>query len=166
MPSSALSICRKKKSKNFASNAKLLPKSRQGVGGTGGRQVDGTPFIVENVKGKSTDLIFKEKPPGFQASSASDLAEPIPHFVAMQLCKLVTASSRGCLLYEQHDRKMIKQTKDYKVSEMNLIRSYNNWRRYRDTVTELNRLSARELNDLGISRGDISFVAKKAASAQ
>lgn len=49
---------------------------------------------------------------------------------------------------------------------MNLIRSYNNWRRYRDTVMELNRLSARELNDLGISRGDISFVARKAASAQ
>ncbi len=48
---------------------------------------------------------------------------------------------------------------------MNLIRSYNNWRRYRDTVTELNRLSARELNDLGISRGDIAYVAKKAASA-
>ena len=65
-----------------------------------------------------------------------------------------------------HDRKMIKQTRTYKVSEMNLIRSYNNWRRYRDTVTELNRLSARELNDLGISRGDISFVARKAASAQ
>jgi uncharacterized protein YjiS (DUF1127 family) len=61
---------------------------------------------------------------------------------------------------------MVKQTRTYKVSEMNLIRSYNNWRRYRDTVTELNRLSARELNDLGISRGDISFVAKKAASAQ
>jgi uncharacterized protein YjiS (DUF1127 family) len=60
---------------------------------------------------------------------------------------------------------MIQQTRNYKVSEMNLIRSYNNWRRYRDTVTELNRLSARELNDLGISRGDIAFVAKKAASA-
>jgi uncharacterized protein YjiS (DUF1127 family) len=90
----------------------------------------------------------------------------IHHFVAKQLCKLVTASSAGCLLYEQHDRKMIKQTRTYKVSEMNLIRSYNNWRRYRDTVTELNRLSARELNDLGISRGDISFVARKAASAQ
>ena len=49
---------------------------------------------------------------------------------------------------------------------MNLIRSYNNWRRYRDTVTELHRLSARELNDLGISRGDIAFVAKKAAAAR
>jgi uncharacterized protein YjiS (DUF1127 family) len=47
------------------------------------------------------------------------------------------------------------------VIEMNLIRSYSNWRRYRDTVSELNRLSTRELNDLGIARSDIPFVAKK-----
>jgi uncharacterized protein YjiS (DUF1127 family) len=44
---------------------------------------------------------------------------------------------------------------------MNLIRNYRNWRRYRDTVNELNRLTNRELNDLGISRSDIPFVAKK-----
>ena len=46
-------------------------------------------------------------------------------------------------------------------TKMNLIRNYRNWRRYRETVTELNRLSNRELNDLGISRGDIQFVARK-----
>lgn len=45
---------------------------------------------------------------------------------------------------------------------MNLVRNYRNWRRYRDTVNELNRLSNRELNDLGINRADIPFVAKKA----
>ncbi len=45
---------------------------------------------------------------------------------------------------------------------MNLIRNYRNWRRYRETVNELNRLSTRELNDLGISRSDIHFVARKA----
>ena len=45
---------------------------------------------------------------------------------------------------------------------MNLIRNYRNWRRYRDTVNELSRLSNRELNDLGISRGDIHFVARRA----
>ncbi len=44
---------------------------------------------------------------------------------------------------------------------MNLIRNYRNWRRYRETVTELNRLTNRELNDLGISRRDIPFVARK-----
>ncbi|RLP24433.1 DUF1127 domain-containing protein [Mesorhizobium sp. YM1C-6-2] len=44
---------------------------------------------------------------------------------------------------------------------MNLIRNYRNWRRYRDTVSELSRLSNRELNDLGIARGDIPAVARK-----
>ena len=45
---------------------------------------------------------------------------------------------------------------------MNLVRSYNNWRRYRETVNELNRLSQRELADLGISRGDFNSVARRA----
>lgn len=45
---------------------------------------------------------------------------------------------------------------------MNIVREYQNWRRYRNTVNELNRLSTRELNDLGISRSDIPFVARKA----
>ena len=45
---------------------------------------------------------------------------------------------------------------------MNLIRNYRNWRRYRDTVNELSRLSTRELNDLGINRSDIPHVARKA----
>jgi uncharacterized protein YjiS (DUF1127 family) len=44
---------------------------------------------------------------------------------------------------------------------MNLIRNYRNWRRYRDTVNELSRLSNRELNDLGINRADIAVVANK-----
>lgn len=44
---------------------------------------------------------------------------------------------------------------------MNIIRNYRNWRRYRQTVTELSRLSTRELNDLGIARGDIPFVARR-----
>ncbi len=47
---------------------------------------------------------------------------------------------------------------------MNLVRSYNNWRRYRETVAELGRLSSRELNDLGINRGDIHFVAMKSST--
>ena len=47
------------------------------------------------------------------------------------------------------------------VMKMNLIRNYRNWRRYRDTVNELSRLTNRELSDLGIARGDIQFVARK-----
>ena len=44
---------------------------------------------------------------------------------------------------------------------MNLIRNYRNWRRYRDTVNELSRLSNHELSDLGITRADIHTVASK-----
>jgi uncharacterized protein YjiS (DUF1127 family) len=46
---------------------------------------------------------------------------------------------------------------------MNLVRNYRNWRRYRETVSELSRLSNRELNDLGIHRGEIEAVAAKKA---
>lgn len=49
-----------------------------------------------------------------------------------------------------------------KVREMNLIRNYRNWRRERETINELSRLSTRELNDLGIARADIPFIARQA----
>ncbi|MEZ2332969.1 DUF1127 domain-containing protein [Mesorhizobium sp. RCC_202] len=45
---------------------------------------------------------------------------------------------------------------------MNLIRNYRNWRVYRDTVTELGRLSNRQLHDLGIVRDEIKMIARKA----
>jgi len=50
---------------------------------------------------------------------------------------------------------------DNQVKTMNIVRSYNNWRRYRETVNELSRLSQRELSDLGIARGDISAIARR-----
>lgn len=42
-----------------------------------------------------------------------------------------------------------------------VVRKYNSWVKYRRTVSELSRLSARELSDLGITRGDITFVARR-----
>ena len=39
---------------------------------------------------------------------------------------------------------------------------YRRWRRYRQTVRELQNLSTRELSDLGIFRGDISRLARDA----
>ncbi|MBX4868382.1 MULTISPECIES: DUF1127 domain-containing protein [Rhizobium] len=45
---------------------------------------------------------------------------------------------------------------------MNVARSFNNWRKYRQTVAELGRMSTRELDDLGISRGEIRNVARAA----
>ena len=46
---------------------------------------------------------------------------------------------------------------------MNIARSFAEWRRYSTTVRELNRLSDRELEDLGMNRLDITFLARKAA---
>jgi sterol desaturase/sphingolipid hydroxylase (fatty acid hydroxylase superfamily) len=42
---------------------------------------------------------------------------------------------------------------------MNIARSLNNWRKYRQTITELGRMSDRDLRDLGIGREDIRRVA-------
>jgi uncharacterized protein YjiS (DUF1127 family) len=47
---------------------------------------------------------------------------------------------------------------------MNVARSFNNWRKYRQTVNELGRMSARELQDLGINRVDIHSVARAAVA--
>lgn len=46
---------------------------------------------------------------------------------------------------------------------MNLVRTLKNWRRYNETVRELNRLNSRQLSDLGISRSEIEQVARSAA---
>ncbi|UXN66580.1 DUF1127 domain-containing protein (plasmid) [Phyllobacterium sp. A18/5-2] len=46
---------------------------------------------------------------------------------------------------------------------MNIARSFNTWRKYRQAVTELGRMTSRELQDLGIDRGDIRNIARAAA---
>ena len=43
---------------------------------------------------------------------------------------------------------------------MSIVADYRKWRRYRRTVNELQSLSRRELDDLGISRADIPHVAR------
>ena len=40
------------------------------------------------------------------------------------------------------------------------------WRRYRDAVRELSQLSDRELDDIGIRRGDIEFVVRRSPAAK
>jgi uncharacterized protein YjiS (DUF1127 family) len=44
---------------------------------------------------------------------------------------------------------------------MDIIGKINEWRSYRRTVRELSALSNRELNDLGINRADIPFIARR-----
>ena len=41
----------------------------------------------------------------------------------------------------------------------------NAWRRYREAVRELSRMSDRELADIGIRRGDIEFIARQHVGA-
>lgn len=45
---------------------------------------------------------------------------------------------------------------------MNMARSFSNWRKYRQTVNELSRMNARELQDLGINPSEIKTVARAA----
>lgn len=45
---------------------------------------------------------------------------------------------------------------------MNMARSFNNWRRYRQTRNELARMSDRELRDIGVNRSDIDRIARSA----
>lgn len=42
-----------------------------------------------------------------------------------------------------------------------IVSRYKNYRRYRNTVNELQSLSNRELSDLGIPRGEISRIARE-----
>lgn len=43
---------------------------------------------------------------------------------------------------------------------MNVRQSYREWRKYRETVSELSSMSDRQLSDIGITRGDIPFVSR------
>lgn len=43
---------------------------------------------------------------------------------------------------------------------MNIARSFNNWRKYRQMVSELGRMSNRELDDLGLARSEIPNIAR------
>ena len=45
---------------------------------------------------------------------------------------------------------------------MDIFGKVRDWNRIRQTRNELYTLSNRELTDLGISRGDIPFIAKRA----
>ena len=38
------------------------------------------------------------------------------------------------------------------------------WRKYRDAVRELSQLSDRELDDIGIRRGDIEFIVRRSVT--
>jgi len=45
---------------------------------------------------------------------------------------------------------------------MNIAQKLSTWRKYRETINELGRMTDRELSDLGIGRADIRRVARTA----
>ena len=54
--------------------------------------------------------------------------------------------------------------KSYEVElKMNIARSLTAWRRFRETRYQLDRLSSRELADIGYNRAEIIDVARRAA---
>ena len=44
---------------------------------------------------------------------------------------------------------------------MDFLKPVRNWNRVRNTRNELDSLTDRELSDLGITRGDIPFIARR-----
>ena len=46
---------------------------------------------------------------------------------------------------------------------MNVARTFTNWVKFRQTVSELGRMSSRELQDLRIARADIRRIARGSA---
>lgn len=49
------------------------------------------------------------------------------------------------------------------IERYNMFKIFSKWRRQRQTVSELSRMSDRELNDLGISRCEIHRIAREAS---
>jgi uncharacterized protein YjiS (DUF1127 family) len=47
---------------------------------------------------------------------------------------------------------------------MDIRKTFKKWQAYQQTVRELTALDNRQLNDLGISRGDINRIARDHAS--
>jgi uncharacterized protein YjiS (DUF1127 family) len=46
---------------------------------------------------------------------------------------------------------------------MNVARTFTNWRKYRQTVAELGRMTPRELADVGIDPKNIRYFARTAS---
>jgi uncharacterized protein YjiS (DUF1127 family) len=81
----------------------------------------------------------------------------------MQCSKSLTPTPPGLSL-SPDDAASYRTAQESVMLTVNTIsKRLRNWARYRNTVRELSQLTDRDLSDLGISRGDIRFIAKKHA---
>jgi uncharacterized protein YjiS (DUF1127 family) len=70
------------------------------------------------------------------------LVEPQGHYVGFRKQEIPPCSERVNAMFLSH-----------------IVGVYRQWRRYNQSLRELNRLGDRELADIGITRGDIPRVA-------
>lgn len=72
----------------------------------------------------------------------------------------------GCITDVQEGRLLITTQVVYievikrRGTKMNIAKKIAEYARYQRTLRELNSLDARQLNDLGITRGDIKLIAR------
>jgi uncharacterized protein YjiS (DUF1127 family) len=77
----------------------------------------------------------------------------------LTLCNFIIALFAALHISFVHRK---NKAKDVAMFETLRIR-YTAWKKYSRTVSELEALSNRDLSDLGLSRGDITRVAREAA---
>lgn len=92
---------------------------------------------------------------------------PVLCIGCMALMRILHCTNQKNTLYSKHQNGAAKngserRQRNKEVREMNIRKSYNNWREFRKTVSELNALNTRELSDLGINRSDIHSIARTA----
>ena len=73
-------------------------------------------------------------------------------------CAYVALQQRAIVIPARHFEKGSQMTSIKSITE-----KLSAWRRYREAVRELSQLTDRELEDIGVRRGDIPFIAAGAA---
>ncbi|MGH6798638.1 MAG: DUF1127 domain-containing protein [Roseiarcus sp.] len=87
----------------------------------------------------------------YSHACASDLAPTASGWVRL-CCAAVGSAPAG---------KGVKMTSLKTISE-----KLTAWRRYREAVRELSQLSDRELDDIGIRRGDIAYIVRRSVASR
>jgi uncharacterized protein YjiS (DUF1127 family) len=83
---------------------------------------------------------------------------PIPNLPLPERSHHVAAQQADSLPKQKRNRKVI--------SLKAVSGKLKAWRRHRDAMRELSRLSDHELSDIGIGRGDIEYVARRPVASK
>ena len=78
-----------------------------------------------------------------------------------------TAFARSHHFAVQQTDSLLEQNRNKKMISLKTIsEKLNARRRYREAISELSKLSDHELSDIGISRGDIEYVARRPVASK